>query len=133
MKKGRYKYHRTTIPLYFGGLHVIIAHDMAAAYAMAGYGNQVKEEDPNAFGAMAWADTHDGEWGVYCLFPPDANLRTVAHEALHLLTYTMKRKALRYDADNDESLAYLLGWFVHEIHHALTSPQVKARKSFRIK
>lgn len=132
MKKGRYKYHYTRIPLYLGGLHVLVATDMAAAYQLAGYGEQVKDEDPNAYGGMAWQDTRNNEWGVYCLLPPDAAPSTVAHEALHLLTYLMKRKGLRYDADNDESLAYLMGWLVQEITYALTSKRVRAKKTFRL-
>ena len=133
MKADHYKYHYTRIPLYHGGLHVLVANDLAAAYKEAGYADRPNNENINDWGALAWEELNGGKFGVYCLFRPDAEPRLVAHEALHLCTYLMKHVGIQPDLVNDEPMAYLIAWFVHEITYALTSKQVKAKRTIKLR
>lgn len=39
----------------------------------------------------------------------------LAHEAFHLTGMVMNQKDIKYDPDNDEPFAYLVGWFMREL------------------
>jgi len=42
----------------------------------------------------------------------------LAHESLHILSYVMQHAGMKWDVDNDESLAYLIGYTAKELDAA---------------
>lgn len=134
MKQNRYKYHYQEVPLYRGGLHVCIGHNLNDVQEAAGFPlNPDKANQPEEFGAACFEADQDGSYGVFMLFRPDASPGFVAHEAVHAANYIMAHKGLRADLNNDEPQAYLTEWVVDQVHHALTSKQVKPRKHIKLK
>lgn len=134
MKDGRYKYHYVEVPLYLSGLHVIVANNLTEAYQQAGFGKSIIQgQEPNNWAALAWEADRGKDYAVFCLFRPDADADTVAHEAMHATNFIMKRAGIRPDPDNDEPQAHLIGWIVGQIVQALQSKKVKAKKSIKLK
>lgn len=41
---------------------------------------------------------------------------TIAHEALHITSFVMKRVGMHPDVNNDEAQAYLLSWIVEQVY-----------------
>ena len=52
---------------------------------------------------------------IVVVFNSKVDSSIVAHEALHICSYIFKNVGADFDRDNDESLAYLLGYIVKEI------------------
>lgn len=42
---------------------------------------------------------------------------TIAHEALHVSHFIMKRVGIKPDVDNDEPQAYLLSWIIEQVYN----------------
>lgn len=49
------------------------------------------------------------------------DVSTLAHEAVHVMSYLMEYVGLKYDPDNDEWYAYMIGYIVDEINNAYTA------------
>jgi hypothetical protein len=43
-------------------------------------------------------------------------MSTIAHEALHITSFIMKRVGIKPDVNNDEAQAYLLSWIVEQVY-----------------
>lgn len=56
---------------------------------------------------------------IVVVFNSKVDASIVAHEALHICSYIFKNTGAEFDKDNDESLAYLLGYVVKEISKAI--------------
>lgn len=41
---------------------------------------------------------------------------TIAHEALHITSFILKRVGIKPDVNNDEAQAYLLSWIVEQVY-----------------
>lgn len=139
MKKNRYKYHAVDVPLYYGGLHVLIGHDLQQTYDAAGIAGKLFAEGPRAgkspddYGAVTFKCGKDGLDGFFVLLRPNATPCIVAHEAVHLAHKIMLSRGIKTDPENDEPQAYLVGWLVEQIHYALTSDEVKAKKKIELR
>lgn len=134
MKKSRYKYHSVDIPLYFGGLHILIGHDLGALNEAAGFPCEgIRGRDYDCYDAFTFEADKDGFSGYFVLLRPDANPKIIAHEALHLSYFILRARDIQVDPDNHEAQAYLLGWIVGQINFALTSKKVKPSKTIALR
>lgn len=52
---------------------------------------------------------------IVVVFNSKVDASIVAHEALHVCSYIFKNTGADFDRDNDENLAYLLGYIVKKI------------------
>ena len=56
---------------------------------------------------------------IVVVFNSKVDASIVAHEALHICSYIFKNTGAEFDGDNDEPLAYLLGYIVKKIHRTI--------------
>lgn len=136
MREGKYKYHGQDVPLFTGtSLHVCVGHNLNEVYKatdIAG-GLAPKGYEPEHWGAIAFEADRNDNHGVFVLLRPDAKPSIIAHEAVHLANYILSHAGVKLDPQNDEPQAYLVGWLVDEIHYALTSKDVKPKKTIKLR
>ena len=60
---------------------------------------------------------------IVVVFNSKVDASIIAHEALHICSYVFKNTGVDFDRDNDEPLAYLLGYVVNKI-----SKMIKLKK-----
>lgn len=53
---------------------------------------------------------------IIVCFNSEVNPSIIAHESLYVCSYLFQEIGVEFDEDNDETLAYLLGWVVEQIH-----------------
>lgn len=104
MKK--YKY---PIPLYHGSFTVIIADDLVPHFRDVG----------GAFNAVTDAIVIKDLFNIHIGIKPEARPETIAHEAVHAANMVFEYVGIEPSLDNDEPLAYLVGWFVTKLHNSL--------------
>jgi hypothetical protein len=51
--------------------------------------------------------------GTYFMFA-ERNVEAVVHESIHTANFILKDRGIIYSADNDEALAYPVGWIAQE-------------------
>ena len=56
---------------------------------------------------------------IVVVFNSKVNSSIVAHEALHVCSFIFKNTGVEFDKDNDEPLAYLLGYVVKKISKSI--------------
>lgn len=134
MKKGKYRYHAVDIPLYFGSLHVLIGHDLAATNEAAGFPKkEVRGRGYDDFDALVFEAEKGGHTGYFMLLRPDTTPKIIAHEAVHVVNRIFSARGIQLDIANDEPQAYLMGWVVEQAHHALGSKEIKAKKTIELR
>jgi hypothetical protein len=97
---------RINIPLYFHKLRIIQTDDFEEVhkhYRLKG------EIDYSGV-------TIDAGYEIVVAFKNDVTPSLIAHEALHVCSIIFKNIKCNFDEDNDEPIAYLLGWIVEQIH-----------------
>lgn len=56
-----------------------------------------------------------GKKGVFMVFKKGVSAGVIAHECLHAAGGILSDKGYRYEPDNDEPMAYLLGYMVDKV------------------
>lgn len=67
---------------------------------------------------------------IVVVFNSKVDTSIVAHEALHICSYIFKNTGAEFDRDNDEPLAYLLGYIVKKISKVI---KIRRRKTIKIR
>lgn len=115
----------TTIPLYQVGLIISVCPDAAREF------HPKMDLDEGAMGAVfrvVQEDTGHFYLGVVfgCAEWADAN--TVAHEAVHVAWRCLQHAGVKASVNNQEPLAYLVGWIADEITKFVKPHQKAARR-----
>lgn len=98
------------IPLYFQNLTVIQTDDFESIhkfYNLKGY--------CGGYDAV----TIDAGDNIVVVFNTKADASIIAHESVHICTYTFQKIGSELDVNNDEFFAYLMGWVVKQIHKTI--------------
>lgn len=98
------------IPLYFQNLTVIQTDDFESIhkfYNLKGY--------CGGYDAV----TIDAGGNIVVVFNSKVDASIIAHESIHICTYTFQKIGAKIDVNNDEFLAYLMGWVVKQIHKTI--------------
>jgi hypothetical protein len=133
MREGRFKYHTVEIPIYYGRVHILVGHDLAALSRAAGVGDQGFNGLSLAqYQAYSFTGEKETTRGYFALFRPDASAGLLAHEAVHLVNKIFADRGVKLDIENDEPQAYLMGWLVNQMNYALTSKSIRAKKNVKL-
>jgi hypothetical protein len=100
---------RIKIPLYFQNLYIIQTDDFETIH------REYKLKGSVDFAGVTILDDDE----IVVVFRTDVTPSIIAHEALHVCSYVFQGIDAEYDRDNDETLAYLLGWVVEQIHKTI--------------
>lgn len=111
------QYKRINIPLYHQVLHIAICDDVEKEISEVRkkfYANVDKFE----FSGYAEAEGkhHLILLNKKHLTDEPFTISTIAHEALHITSFIMKRVGMHPDVNNDEAQAYLLSWIVEQVY-----------------
>jgi len=97
------------IPLYFQNLTIIQTDDFDTIH-----------KQYNLKGSVDFAGiTILDDDSIIAVFRSDVTPSIIAHEALHVCSYVFQGIDAKYNRDDDETLAYLLGWVVEQIHKTI--------------
>ncbi len=97
---------KISIPLYFHKLRIIQSDDFEEVHKRYGLRGEIDYAGV----------TIDGGHEIIVAFNNEVTASIIAHEALHVCSIVFKNIRCDYDRDNDEPIAYLLGWVVEQIH-----------------
>lgn len=98
------------IPIYFQNLTIIQTDDFESIhkfYNLKGY--------CGGYDAV----TIDAGDDIVVVFNSKVDASIIAHESTHICTYTFQKIGAEIDVNNDEFLAYLMGWVVGKIHKTI--------------
>lgn len=70
-------------------------------------------------GTKGMTITGDEEGFCYMLFPDNSDINTIVHEAVHCVSYIIDYFDLPSGPENDELMAYMMGYVVDCIHRAI--------------
>lgn len=100
---------RIKIPLYFQKLRIIQTDNFEEVH-----------KNYRLDGNIDYAGiTIDAGYEIVVVFNKEVTPSLVAHEALHVCSIVFKNIRCEYERDNDEPIAYLLGWVVEQIHKTI--------------
>jgi len=102
------------VPIYGGMLVIMITNDMKRIK------KYLPEFNPDELFAHAAFDNFRGMQGFYVILNPLNPNETispgvVAHEATHITSYIAGARGFVADFDNDEPIAYLVGWVADRV------------------
>lgn len=98
------------IPLYFGTVEMIVVKDLTELNSRTNF-------DLFGFEACVFPEHHKSGLSKYVIaFEPNPPAKIIAHECFHLVTNVFHDRGITIDNLNDEPAAYLLGYFVDEVH-----------------
>lgn len=101
------------IPIYSAILKIIITDDPEYKDV-----NKKFKTRANAnYDAFTFTDIENGDFCI--VVAPDTTNSTVCHECVHLTNYVFKYYGVKLDLKNDESQAYLTGWFFDNIESTM--------------
>lgn len=95
------------VPLYFQNLTIIQTDDFESIEKQYNLKGNYPEYDAITF------NTSDS---IVVVFNSKVTPSIIAHEFVHVCSYVFTGICAKIDLDNDECLAYLLGWVVEQIH-----------------
>ena len=110
-------YKRISIPLYHQTLHIAICNDVEKEIAEV---NKKFYVNTDRYDFSAYAEA-TGQHHLILLNKKNLTdeifaISTIAHEALHITSFIMKRVGIKPDVNNDEAQAYLLSWIVGQVY-----------------
>jgi len=100
---------RIKIPLYFHNLRIIQTDNFEEVHKHYGLRGEIDYA----------GITIDAGNEIVVAFNNEVTASLIAHEALHVCSIVFKNIRCDYDRDNDEPIAYLLGWIVEQIHKTI--------------
>ena len=62
---------------------------------------------------------------IYMAYSDSMNESTLAHEIVHIISFTFRERGIRYDVDNDEFQGYLTGWLFTKLKEHIFGDEVK--------
>lgn len=94
------------------------ADDIKATFRSS-YGDELIIDNERARGWTCDVERkHDSRLGVVVWVPHKMTLEVIAHEALHAAMYIFHGLGIEVSCENDEPLAYLVGWIAKCINEA---------------
>ncbi len=116
----------TKIPIY-DGVFVLAVTDTPKRYSVLAPLNDLETLNAHAFCA-----SHEGMQGYFValnLLNKNHSITNgvITHEAMHIVHFIADYAGIKVDTENDEALAYLIGWIVDEIYQTLS------KKGFKVK
>lgn len=114
---------RLTVPLY--GLQCYVTSNKALAMKRWG----LEEDELSKARGMAGELDTNGASAFFVYISPDyvKCLDTISHEATHLANYVLSAVGVQTDQDNDEALAYLVGWATKAISKEVSDGKKRKR------
>ena len=112
------------IPIYDCHCDVVITEDFDEAVLEAGYQKPVIGS-----GGITLHYPDAPSNFVVIMHPTWTSPGNIAHEALHLAGKIMQCVDIKYDIDNDEPMAYLIGFIVDGIHQIIDAGEAKKKKA----
>ncbi|HID7510313.1 TPA: hypothetical protein ACXHW4_004212 [Enterobacter hormaechei] len=102
------KHIKFRVPIYGADVWVVIDEEEAARLAAVKCGVTSGYFDMN--GAVFFGNDNNVVW-----LPSDCTMRTMAHEAMHVVLNICHRRGIIVDTNNQEPVTYLTGHIVSEI------------------
>ncbi len=102
------KHVKFRVPIYGADVWVVIDEEEAAR--LAGTKCGVFVNDFTCCGSTFYGRDNNVVW-----LPADCGIRTLAHEAMHVVLNICHRRGIVVDTDNQEPVTYLTGHIVSEI------------------
>lgn len=113
------------IPIYHGKLIVIVCEDFYEAILKARMKNLFDGDDQindcvssAMFTVKASLSSHK-DWKVAIFARPSSEPDEIAHEAVHACSFLFMERGLTPSFDNDEPMAYMVGWIVDRVYDAI--------------
>ena len=101
---------KVKIPLYFGELVILKCKDFKKLNKK--YGIELANEWD---AAVFRHTTTEGYTQYFAVFLSKPSIKTIAHEAVHIVNHIFNDRHISLDIFNDEPQAYLTGWVVEQI------------------
>jgi hypothetical protein len=110
------KIKKVDIPIFFGYFRIVIAKDLSMAYKkIVNDGHEVSDYD-----AFVYNDkTKKGICRHTVFLHPKCGHAIIAHEVVHLVNALFINSDIKLDPRNDETQAYLTGWFIRQIYKVI--------------
>jgi len=112
------------VPIYSRRVYVYIGDDYKDINKKVNKDYKIEEsgDKANYLEASVVEMTHKGEGLVDNLFllPSNVEQHTVAHECVHMAWDILDLVGVRVEADNNEALAYLVGYLMKEVNIIIT-------------
>ncbi|EBN3433179.1 hypothetical protein A7G67_22850 [Salmonella enterica subsp. enterica serovar Newport] len=105
------KHVKFRVPIYGADVWVVIDEEEASRLAAVKCG--VFNEDFNMNGAVSYGNDKNVVW-----LSADCTVRTMAHEAMHVVLNICHSRGIIVDTNNQEPVTYLTGHIVSEILRA---------------
>lgn len=114
------KHVKFRVPIYRADVWVAIDEEEAAR--LTAVKCEVFNEDFNCGGMVMYGNDNNVVW-----LPSDCTMRTMAHEAMHVVLNICHRRGIIVDTNNQEPVTYLTGPIVSEILRAHNKLKEKNR------
>jgi len=102
------------IPIYFGSLYVIITNNVDESNKK--YGD--KDFDCSGYAGITFnKNTKNGYNLYYVIVESDADIKSLVHEAKHIVNKIFADRQIQLNIENDEPECYLLGWVFDKIYN----------------
>lgn len=116
------------IPMYRGYLVIIITNSEDKLL------KHLPEFSSNYIYGHAWLSSHKDKQAFYMVLNFDSaggNMThgTIAHEALHITNFLADQKGFVPDFENDEPLAYIIGWVTDQAYKFIDKKKFKVKTS----
>jgi len=104
--------YKLKTPLY--RVTIELSFDMQEAYDRYGLG----KPDPNYDGEVSFITNLDGMTHISIIIPYETySANVLAHESVHAAWRVLDLVGIKATSDNDEPLAYLVGWIAGEVNN----------------
>lgn len=112
--------YNTTIVVYFGYDGTEVWKDLKKKYAIdpkvekwvTGWKHDIKDVEDNS--ARTVSLYHKGG-GVLIMLGSNPRVGTIAHEAVHAISYVMKNIGIPFNRSTEEAWSYAIGYFIDEV------------------
>lgn len=108
------KRKKVKIPLYYGKFEITITKDLYKANKKF----KINIDEEKSFfdkAAITFRSKDKRDVGILLQKANVNQSDVIAHEAVHLASYVFKGRSIEHDMYNEESYAYLVGWFTKQI------------------
>lgn len=107
------KHVKFRAPIYNADVWVVIDEREASRLSAVKCGVYPDDDDFDMNGAVFYGNDNNVVW-----LPADCSMRTMAHEAMHVVLNICHRRGIIVDTNNQEPVTYLTGHLVSEILRA---------------
>lgn len=76
-------------------------------------------------GQRVFAHTWIKDGVVYMAYSDIMTPDVLAHEIVHIISFTFRERGVKYDVDNDEFQGYLTGWLFKELNSHIYGEEIK--------